>query len=288
MPAAEPAVRSTPQLPPTVAVLLAIVSIQGGAALAKSLFPLAGPFGTSALRIGFAALVLLAVWRPRLNRYSRADLLTALVFGAALGLMNLAFYASIERIPLGLAVTLEFVGPLAVAVLGSRRRLDFAWAALAALGIVLITPVGGSTHLDMVGVALALLAGAFWAAYILIGGRMGRAFSGGHGLAIGMTVAALVALPFGVAQSGATLLAPNLLLLGLGVALLSSALPYSLEMTALRRLPARVFSILMSLEPAVAATMGFVFLHEALSARQLVAMACVIAASAGAAMSARD
>lgn len=280
--------RNSPSLPPTGAVLLAIVSIQGGAALAKSLFPLVGSGGTSALRIAFAALVLLAVWRPRLGRYSRADLGTALVFGTALGLMNLAFYASIARIPLGLAVTLEFVGPLGVAVFASRGKLDFVWAALAALGILLLSPVVPGAAVDPVGVGLALLAGGFWAAYILIGGRMGRAFSGGHGLALGMSVAALIALPFGVMEAGASLLAPQVLLLGLGVALLSSALPYSLEMTALRRLPSRTFSILMSLEPAVAALMGYVFLRELLTGGQLLAMLLVIAASVGASLSARN
>ncbi|AFZ65986.1 EamA family transporter [Deinococcus peraridilitoris] len=274
------------ELPPTTAVLMAIVSIQGGAALAKSLFPAVGPGGTSALRIGFAALILLAMWRPRLSRYSRGDLATTALFGAALGLMNLCFYASIERIPLGLAVTLEFVGPLGVAVFASRRKLDYLWAVLAGAGILLISPLAPGSAIDPLGVGLALLAGGFWAAYILVGARLGRAFSGGQGLALGMLVAALIALPFGVAEAGGSLLAPHILVLGLGVALLSSALPYSLEMTALRRLPSRTFSILMSLEPAVAAMMGFVLLHEALSGRQLLAMVLVIAASVGASLSA--
>ncbi len=264
-----------------------MLSIQGGAALAKSLFGAVGFGGTSALRIGFAALILLAVWRPGLRAYTRAQLGTALLFGFALGLMNLCFYAAIARIPLGLAVTLEFVGPLAVAVLSSKRAADLLWALLAAGGILLISPLNPASTLDAVGMGLALLAGGFWAAYIVLGGRMGRAFSGGQGLALGMLVAALVALPVGVLQAGAALIAPKVLLLGLGVAVLSSALPYSLEMTALRRLPAQTFSILMSLEPAVAATMGFMFLGETLGARQLTAMALVTLASVGASWGAR-
>ena len=264
-----------------------MLSIQGGAALAKSLFGAVGPGGTSALRIGFGALILLAVWRPRLRAYTRLQHSTALLFGLTLGLMNLSFYAAIARIPLGLAVTLEFVGPLAVAVASSRRAGDFAWALLAAIGILLISPLNPGSTLDPLGVGLALLAGGFWAAYIVLGGRMGRAFAGGQGLALGMLVAALVAVPYGAVQAGAALLAPATLLLGLGVAVLSSALPYSLEMVALRRLPSKTFSILMSLEPAVAATMGFVFLGEALGARQLLAMALVIAASVGASLGAR-
>ena len=271
-------------LPPTTAVLLAIMSIQSGAALAKSLFPMVGSQGTSALRIGFAALILLALWRPRVSRYSLGDLKTVLLFGLALGGMNLAFYASIERIPLGLAVTLEFVGPLAVAVLGSRRKLDFLWVLLAGGGIVLISPLNPASTLDPLGVMFALIAAALWAAYILVGSRMGRAFEGGHGLALGMAVAAALALPFGVVEAGSSLLQPQVLLFGLGVALLSSALPYSLEMTALRRLPAKTFSILMSLEPAVAALMGFVFLQETLNERQVLAMFLVVVASIGASL----
>lgn len=275
--------------PPTLAVLLSIVSIQGGAALAKSLFPLLGPFGTSALRIGFSALILLAVWRPDVRRLSRADLGAALLFGLSLGLMNLSFYAAIQRIPLGVAVTLEFVGPLSLAVFGSRRPADFLWAALAGLGIVLISPFGsgGAERLDPLGAGLALLAGALWAAYIVVGGRIGRRFAGGQGLALAMTVSALIALPIGAVQAGAALLAPSVLALGLLVAVLSSALPYSLEMVALRRIPARTFSILMSLEPAAAALAGLLFLGEALGLRQVVAMALVIAASVGTSLGAR-
>lgn len=273
--------------PPTLAVMLAALSIQGGAALAKSLFPLVGPLGVSALRIGFAAVILLVLWRPQVRSHTRADLGLAVLFGLCLGLMNLAFYASIERIPIGIAVTIEFVGPLGVAVLSSKRKLDFVWVVLAAIGILLIAPIHGGSALDPVGVGLALLAAGFWAAYILLGARVSKAFSGGHGLAIGMAVAAFVAVPLGVAQSGASLLGPTILLLGLGVALLSSALPYSLEMIALRRLPSKTFSILMSLEPAIAATVGFLFLREALTPQQLLAMALVIAASVGASLSAK-
>ncbi|PYE55845.1 EamA family transporter [Deinococcus yavapaiensis] len=266
--------------------MLAAVSIQGGAALAKSLFPVVGPFGVSALRIGFAAVILALLWRPNVRAHTRGELGLAVVFGLALGLMNLSFYASIERIPIGIAVTLEFVGPLGVAVLSSKRKLDFLWVVLAAAGILLIAPIHGANSLDPLGVGLALLAAGFWAAYILLGARVSRAFSGGQGLAVGMIVAALVALPIGFAQGGADLLVPTTIMLGLGVALMSSAVPYSLEMMALRRLPSKTFSILMSLEPAIAATVGFLFLREALTLQQLLAMTLVIAASVGSSLSA--
>lgn len=271
-----------PSLPPIPAVLLSMLSIQGGAALAKTLFPALGPAGTTGLRVTLAALILVAVFRPNLRALSSADWRAIVPYGVALGLMNLSFYASLTRLPLGLAVTLEFVGPLVLALVLSRRRADFAWVALAALGIWLITPRGGSAgHADPIGMGLALLAGAMWAAYIVAGGAVGRRVPGITGVVAGMTVAAAVTLPFGVAQAGAELLNPAFLLLGLGVAALSSALPYTLEMAALRALPARVFGVTMSLEPAIAALSGLLFLHERLSLTQWLAMLCVIAASAG-------
>ena len=276
-------------LPPLPALLLAMLSIQGGAAFAKSLFPALGPGGTTALRVTLAAALLLLAFRPDLRALTRADWRAIVPYGAALGLMNLSFYFALERLPLGLAVTLEFVGPLLLSLFLSRRVADVGWVLLAALGIVLIAPVGESAgHLDLTGAGLALLAGAFWAAYIVTGGAVGRRVPGTTGVVAGMLVAALVVLPFGAAQAGAgLLLRPGLLLAGLAVALLSSALPYSLEMIALRAIPPHIFGVLMSLEPAIAALSGWLLLHEALTSRQWLALLCVAAASAGISLTAR-
>ncbi len=268
------------RVPPLTLVLGGILSIQFGAAFAATLFDELGAAGVSLLRLGFAALVLLAVWRPRPSAHSPADLRLAVVFGVCLGLMNLTFYEAVARIPLGIAVTVEFIGPLGVAVFASRRPRDFAWVVLAALGIVLLADPGGDVALG--GVALAATAGAFWAAYILLAARAGQRFSGGTGLAIAMSVAALVPVVPGISTAGGDLLRPEFLAVGLTVALLSSVVPYTLETEALRRLPAGVFGVLMSLEPAVAALAGFLVLDQGLEARELFAILLVIAASAGA------
>jgi inner membrane transporter RhtA len=273
-------------VPPVVLVLGAISSVQVGAAVAKTLFDEIGPSGTVFVRVVFAALVLALVWRPRVLGRRRAEILLAVVFGFTLAAMNLAFYSALDRIPLGITVTLEFVGPLGVAVFGSRSALDLLWVALAAAGILLLSDFG-SGGLDGLGVALALLAGCLWAAYILLSARVGRAFPGGSGLSLAMIVAAAVLLPVGVADAGADLLVPWILAAGAAVAVLSSAIPYSLELEALRRMPPRVFGVLMSLEPAVAALAGFVVLGEDLVARELVAILLVVAASAGAASGGR-
>lgn len=282
--------QARPPLPPLPAVLVAIVSVQGGAALAKGLFSALGAAGTAGVRITLSALVLLALFRPPLARLSRAQWRAVIPYGLVLGAMNLTFYLALERIPLGLAVTLEFLGPLGVAVFGSRRALDFLWALLAAGGIALLAPWGGAQQpgsLDPVGVLLALFAGGCWAAYILLGGRTSRLFTDGQGVAVGMLFATLAALPFGLAGGVLARLTPWLLLAGLGVALLSSALPYVLEMTALRALPSRTFGILMSLEPAVAALAGLLLLREQLTALQWLALLGVSAASAGATLTSR-
>lgn len=273
------------RVPPTALVLGAVTSVQFGGALAKTLFDDLGPGGTVLLRVSFAAIVLCALWRPRPRSHSPADLRLAAAFGLSLAGMNLAFYEALDRIPLGVAVTLEFVGPLGVAVAGSRRVLDWVWVALAAAGILLLADFTGGA--STAGILLALLAGSFWAAYILLAARAGRAFEGGSGLALAMVVAATVLVPVGVADGGGMLLEPGPLALGAAVAMLSSAIPYSLELEALRRLPANVFGVLMSLEPAVAATAGFIVLGQVLGARDLVAIALVIGASAGAARTAR-
>jgi inner membrane transporter RhtA len=267
-------------------VLLAVGSVQFGAALAKTLFDEAGVGGTVLLRVLFAAVVLAAIWRPRVRGRGAADLWLVAGFGLTLAGMNLAFYASLDRIPLGVAVTFEFVGPLAVAVAGSRRKLDLLWVVLAATGILLLADFGDFGGLDATGVALALVAGGFWAAYILLSARTGRAFPGGSGLALAMIVASVLLAPVGVADAGGSLLDPVVLSLGLAVAMLSSAIPYSLELEALRRLPAGVFGVLMSLEPAVAALAGYVVLGETLGVREVAAIGFVVVASAGAARSA--
>ncbi|BBN95484.1 PecM-related protein [Deinococcus grandis] len=277
------ATRARFSLPPVPSLLLAMLSIQGGAAFAKTLFPTLGPAGTTTVRVALAAALLMLVFRPALNRLTWVQWRAILPYGAALGLMNLAFYESLRLLPLGLAVTLEFVGPLLLSLALSRRPLDVAWVALAGLGIVLISPIGGggATNAPLLGIVLALAAGGMWALYILAGGAVGRRVPGTTGVVAGMIVAALVTLPFGVVQAGPALLSPHALLLGLGVAVLSSALPYTLEMRALRAIPARIFGVMMSVEPALAALSGLLFLGERLTAVQWAAMACVIAASAG-------
>jgi inner membrane transporter RhtA len=272
-------------VPAPAFVIVGIASTQTGGAIAKTLFDDLGAAGTAFLRVFVAALLLMVIWRPRIAGHSRSDLLTAAAFGLALAAMNLTFYEAIARIPLGIAVTIEFVGPLAVAVAGSRRALDGLWVLLAAAGIVLLARAGG--HVETTGVLLALLAGVFWAAYILLSARAGQAFPGGSGLAIAMAVGGTALIPVGVGGAGADLLDPGLLAAGAGVAMLSSAIPYSLELEALRRLPARVFGILMSAEPAMAALAGFVILGEDLRVRDIVAIALVASASAGASLSAR-
>jgi inner membrane transporter RhtA len=268
-------------VPPTVLVLLGIASVQFGAALAKGLFDEIGAGGTVFLRVFFAAIVLVAIWRPSLRGHGRRAIRLVVAFGLVLACMNLAFYSALDRIPLGAAVTFEFVGPLGVAVAGSRKPLDLLWVALAAAGILLLSDFGGG-DLDALGIAFALLAGAFWAAYILLSARVGREFEGADGLALAMVVGTAVLVPVGVADAGGDLLVPWILAVAAGVAVLSSAIPYALEMEALRRMPTGVFGVLMSLEPGVAALAGFVLLGEDLVAREIVAILFVVAASAGA------
>ncbi|HMJ06610.1 MAG TPA: EamA family transporter [Chthoniobacterales bacterium] len=271
---------------PLGSILGAIVSVQAGAALAKGLFPALGPIGTVGLRVVLSAIMLMAAFRPRLRALSAAQWRAVIPYGLVLGTMNIVFYLSLSRIPLGLAVTVEFVGPLAVAVFGSRRAVDIAWVLLAAAGIALIMPWSGGGA-DALGVLLALAAGACWAAYILLGGRVSRIMPGGASVALGMVIASFVALPAAMATGGFARLTLPLFLAGIGVALLSSAIPYTLEMFALKRLPARTFGILMSLEPAVAALLGVVVLHELLSFHQWLAVALIIAASTGSTLTSR-
>ncbi len=255
--------------------------MQVGAAVAFELFDRLGPGGTVLLRVGLAAVVLMALSRPALRPRSARALRMAVLFGLALAAMNLSFYAGLERVPLGIAVTLEFVGPLGVAIIGSRRPRDLLWVALAAGGILLLSP-GLGDELDTLGAGLCLLAGVFWGVYIYLAERVGREFDRGDGLALAMVVATVPLIPIGVVQGGSELLSPELIAAGLAVALLSSAIPYSVELEALRYLPKPTFGVMMSLEPGVAACVGFVALGQDLDAAEVVAIALVVAASAGA------
>lgn len=269
-------------IPPVPAVLLAIVSVQGGAAIAKGIFPIMGPAGTVALRIGLSATILFIINKPNLNKISVTQWKLALAYGLVLGAMNTAFYLSLSKIPLGLAVTLEFIGPLLLAISTSRKALDFLWAIMAALGIAFIAPWSSNHHIDLTGTALALFAGALWALYIVIGGKLAKVMSGTQAVSVGLLFASLIAVPAGVIEGNLLHITPKMLAMGLAIALLSSAIPYVLEMNALKQIPAKTFSILMSLEPAVAAVCGLLFLREHLSLLEWTAVVLVIAASGGA------
>jgi inner membrane transporter RhtA len=271
-------------------LLGAMLSIQLGASLAKSLFPVIGSVGTTTLRIGFAAIVMCLISKPWQRSYSRDELRKIAVYGISLGVMNLFFYLALEKIPLGIAVALEFTGPLSVALWASRKRLDFVWAFLAAAGIYFVLPAPSETadvSLNLIGIIYALAAGACWALYIIFGQRLSHSLPAGIAASMGMLVAALVALPFGIDSTGVGLVQIGMWPVAFAVALLSSAIPYSLEMIALKRLPTKTFGILMSLEPALAAVSGFLFLKEELNVFQTGAVFCIIIASLGSALSSR-
>lgn len=268
------------------AVLLSIISVQGGAAIAKGIFPILGATSTSSLRIGFSAIILVLFNRPNLRNLNRAQWKAVALYGLTLGAMNVIFYMAIARIPLALGVALEFIGPLVLALMGSKRTIDFLWVILAGAGIALIAP-WSNNGLDLSGVLLALLAGAFWAAYIILGGRISKIMDGGKAVSIGMIFATAVVLPIAIGDGLLTHFKPEMLVTGLALALLSSAVPFTLEMQALRKIPAKTFSILMSLEPAVAALSGLVFLHEYLSIYEWLAVALIIIASAGSTLSSK-
>ncbi|WP_028696329.1 threonine/homoserine exporter RhtA [Pseudomonas cremoricolorata] len=272
---------------PVGLLLIAMISIQSGASLAKSLFPLVGAQGTTALRLIFASVIMVALLRPWRARLDRAALRSIIIYGMALGGMNLMFYMSVRTVPLGIAVALEFTGPLAVALLGSRRALDFVWIALAIIGLLLLVPLGNSTAaVDPVGACYALGAGACWALYILYGQKAG-AEHGVQSAALGVVIAALFIAPVGIVHAGSALLNPVLIPVALGIAILSTALPYSLEMIALTRLPARTFGTLMSMEPVIAALSGLIFLSEMLTNIQWLAILAIITASVGATLTMR-
>ncbi|GAB2476261.1 EamA family transporter [Streptosporangium sandarakinum] len=274
-------------IPPSGLVLLAILSVQLGAGFAKDLFTQLPPSAVVFLRIAMSALVLGLVARPRLRGLTRADVAAGVAFGVILGVMNLSFYEALARLPMGIAVAIEFLGPLGVAVAASRRRLDLLWVLLAGSGIVLLAPWGAAAGTSWAGIAFALVAALCWAGYILLSAAVGRRFPGTTGLSFAMIVAFVVIAPLGVGTGGADLLRPEVLLIGLGVGLLSSVIPYSIELEALRRMPKQVFGILMSLEPAAAALIGLVVLGEVLEAREWAAIACVVVASVGATRSTR-
>src|SRR6267378_1798422 len=269
-----------PALPAPLYALGSVASVQVGATVARQLFPFLGRTATVFVRVGFGALILLAIARPGLRRLSAAQWREIVPFGLIIAGMNLCFYQSIARIPLGIAVTIEFLGPLAVAIVGSRKALDFAWAGMAAAGVAILSLTGGSVTL--LGVLFALGAAVGWASYIVLSQRVGRLVAGPDGLAFALTVGGLALAPFGIAGAGARLLDLHNLGLGLVVAILSTAIPFSLEFAALRRLSSQVFGILMSLEPAMGAAAGFLFLGQRLALRDLIAIGLVMAASAGA------
>lgn len=274
--------KSASLLFPLLLLLIAMASIQTGASLAKSLFPVVGAQGTTTLRLIFASLIMLIILRPWRARLTARSLRTVVIYGIALGGMNFLFYMSLRTVPLGIAVALEFTGPLAVALLSSRKAVDFVWVVLAGSGLLLLIPTGASsTQLDLPGVCYALGAGVCWAAYILFGQKAG-ADNGVQTAALGVMIAALFIAPIGIVHAGAALFDLALIPVALGVAILSTALPYSLEMVALTRMPARTFGTLASLEPVFAALSGLIFLHEMLTVTQWLAIGAIIIASIGA------
>lgn len=289
----EQLIRRMSTLLPIALLLTAMASVQVGASIAKTLFPIVGPVGMVAVRIALGTIVLCIVLRPWRARITRDSWRPLMVYGVSLGVMNLLYYLSLSRIPLGLAVAIEFTGPLAVAVMSSRRLVDFCWIVLAAAGLLLLLPVSSvGVGTDPVGALFALAAGACWALYIIYGQKVGTHL-GPQSVALGSLISAIIVVPVGVVHAhlvnGTHLLFSGAILLpGLLVAILSTALPYTLEMIALTKLPARTFGILMSVEPAFGALIGYVYLHEWLTAVQWTAIALVILASIGAASSAQQ
>ncbi|MCK6190911.1 threonine/homoserine exporter RhtA [Pseudomonas sp. EYE_354] len=280
--------RLTSALFPVGLLLIAMASIQSGASLAKSMFPIVGAQGTTTLRLIFASVIMLLILRPWRAKLTASSLRTVIIYGMALGGMNFLFYMSLRSVPLGIAVALEFTGPLAVAIYASRRAVDFLWIGLAIIGLLLLIPMGdASSGIDLVGAAYALGAGVCWALYILFGQKAGND-NGVQTAALGVMIAALFVAPIGIVHAGSALLTPGLIPVAIGVAILSTALPYTLEMVALTRLPARTFGTLMSIEPAFGALSGLFFLQEHLSLAQWLAITCIILASVGATLTMRD
>ena len=268
---------------PLLAVFGSVVALGVGTSFAKQLFPVVGSLGTTALRVGFSALLLLLIWRPWRRRLSRAEAGSLLRYGVALGCMNLMFYQSLKTIPFGVAVAIEFSGPLTLAVLTSRQRVDFLWIGLAIAGLALLLPLGNDVSaLNPEGVLCALVAAVFWAAYIVFGKNVGHLHAG-HSVSLGLSVAAITVVPFGIWHAGSALWQPEILLAGLVVGAISSAIPISLEMVALKRLTPGAFGVMTSMEPAVAALLGLLVLNEQLTAPQWLAIGLVMCAAAGSA-----
>ncbi|WP_054634259.1 threonine/homoserine exporter RhtA [Pantoea stewartii] len=277
----------TPALLPVVVLLISMLSLQGGASLAKTLFPTVGATGITALRLGFGTVILCLIFKPWRLRFRPEQRMPLIIYGLALGTMNFLFYLSIRTVPLGIAVGLEFVGPLTLALLGSRRPLDFLWVILAVIGLWFLLPFStGITSVDPVGALFALGAGVCWAVYILSGQRAG-AEHGAATVAIGSLIASLIFVPVGLTFAASGIWQWSVVPVAILVAFLSTALPYSLEMMALTRLPARIFGTLMSLEPAVAALSGMLYLNESLSGVQCLALLAIILASSGATLTMR-
>lgn len=275
------------RLIPYLALFAGMLILAGGTSFAKTLFPLIGAEGTSAYRVGISAVLLVAVFRPWRFRLTRADLGAVALYGVVLGAMNLSFYMSLRTIPLGLAIAIEFAGPLTLALIHSRRPVHFVCIGFAVLGLGLLLPLkSGAGSLDPAGMGLAAFAGLCWALYIVFGKRLSHLHAG-QSVALGMSVAAMAVVPFGVAHAGAALLNPAIIAAGVAVAVFSSALPYSLEMVALRAIPKRTFGVVLSAEPAVGALAGLVVLHERLTGQQWLAIAAIVAASAGAVLTTR-
>ncbi|QBQ41430.1 EamA family transporter [Sphingobacterium psychroaquaticum] len=269
------------------AALLSMICVQGGASIAKRMFPVVGAVATSALRIGISAIILTLINRPKLSQFTRKQWLYCFLYGLGIAAMNLIFYMAIQRIPLGLGVTIEFVGPLFLALALSRKWLDVLWAMLACLGILLIVP-WQNDHLDLLGLFLAFLAGAFWALYIIIGGKISKVMKGRDAVTTGMLVAAAIIFPFALWDGAIFHVTPIILLQGLGIAILSSALPFTLDFVALKNIPAKTFSVLTSLHPAFAAFSGLIFLQEQLTPLQWTSIACVVLASMGTTLFSRN
>jgi inner membrane transporter RhtA len=280
--------RINPRLLPVLAVLCSILSVQAGASFSKHLFPILGPEGVTALRQLYSTLLLLLVFRPWKGGPERKDWGVVMLYGGLLGVMNLTFYLAIARLPLGIGVALEFLGPLTVAILSSRQTRDFVWVACAVAGLALLIPWGGHTgRLDPIGVMWALVAALCWGLYIIIGQKVSDRVHGGKAVALGMAFSLILTLPVGVIHSGAALWSPSVLPWAIAVAVLSSAIPYSLEMMALKHIPAKTFGLMMSLEPAAAALLAFLIIGEQLSLTQCAAIALVVIASAGSSLTAR-
>lgn len=279
--------RSADTIPPELLLVAAVGSVQFGSAFADKIFSRAGPGGVALLRVVLTALVLLAITRPSLRGRTRAELATVAAYGLTLAGMNWSFYEALQRLPLGVAVTIEFTGPLAVAVAGSRRLIDGVWVLLAGSGVVLLATRGDQAGVHLLGILLALVAAACWATYILLAKQVGKSFGAAEALAIGMGIGTFLVLPAGIIEGGSALLQPGVIGACFGVAMLSSLIPYTLELVALRRLSTAVFGLLMSLEPAVAALAGVLVLSQPLTGALLIALVMVVAASVGSTLTAR-